>query len=341
MHHDATTRRHTLKRLGTGLLLGAGLAASLGWTQASAQAPTFPIAGKPIRIVVPFPAGSGSDGNARIVAKQLQELLGNHPVIIDNKPGAGTFIGAQEVARAPADGHTLLYTIVITHTQNPHLYSKLPYDPFKDFTPLTQVMKSATVLIAHPSAPFNTVKELVTYAKANPGKLNYASFSPGSTSHLNGELLSQRTGIEMVHVPYKGTADASRALVAGEVQVYFDGTSSAVQLIKAGRAKGLGTATPKRVPVLPDMPTITEAGVAGIDIVGWQGLFGPGNMPPELAARIGALLQKAVTSPEMLKAIEAQGNEPSGASGADFAAIVKTDHDRWGEVIRAAKIKLD
>ena len=308
---------------------------------AQAQAPTWPTAGKPIRIVVPFPPGSGSDVNARNVGKQLQELLGGHPVIIDNKPGAGTFIGAQEVARAPADGHTLLYTIVITHTQNPHLYAKLPYDPFKDFTPLTQVMKSATVLIAHPSAPFNTVRELVAYAKANPGKLNYASFSPGSTSHLNGELLSQRTGIEIVHVPYKGTADASRALVAGDVQLYFDGTSSAVNLIKAGRAKGLGTATPKRVPVLPDMPTITEAGVAGIDIVGWQGLFGPGNMNPELAARIAGLLKQAVTSPDMLKAIDQQGNEPSGASGAEFAAIVKSDHDRWGEVIRAAKIKLD
>lgn len=322
------------------LALATGLA-GLAPAQAQAQAPAWPTAGKPIRIVVPFPPGSGSDVNARNVGKQLQDLLGGHPVIIDNKPGAGTFIGAQEVARAAADGHTLLYTIVITHTQNPHLYSKLPYDPFKDFTPLTQVMKSATVLIAHPSAPFNTVKELAAYAKANPGKLNFASFSAGSTSHLNGELLAQRTGTQMVHIPYKGTADASRALVAGEVQIYFDGTSSAVELIKGGRAKGLGTATPKRVPVLPDMPTIAEAGVSGIDIVGWQGLFGPGNMDPALATRIAGLLQKAVTSPEMLKAIAAQGNEPSGASGAEFAAIVKSDHDRWGEVIRAAKIKLD
>jgi tripartite-type tricarboxylate transporter receptor subunit TctC len=329
-----TPRRHLLRA-------AAAVAVVLGCNTAGAQAPGFPTPGKPVRIVVPFPPGSGSDVNARAVAKGLQDLLGGHPVIIDNKPGAGTFIGAQEVARAPADGHTLLYTIVITHTQNPHLYSKLPYDPFKDFTPLTQVMKSATVLIAHPSAPFSTVKELVTYAKANPGKLNYASFSPGSTSHLNGELLGQRTGTQMVHIPYKGTADASRALVAGEVQIYFDGTSSAVELIKGGRAKGLGTATPKRVPVLPDMPTIAEAGVAGIDIVGWQGLFGPGNMDPALAARIAGLLQKAVTSPDMLKAIAAQGNEPSGASGAEFAAIVKSDHDRWGEVIRAAKIKLD
>lgn len=335
MQATPTTRRTWLA------LAAAAGAATLFCASAQAQAPTWPQPGKPVRIVVPFPPGSGSDVNARQVAKGLQDLLGGHPVIVENKPGAGTFIGAQEVARAPADGHTLLYTIVITHTQNPHLYAKLPYDPFKDFTPLTQVMKSATVLIAHPAAPFNTVKELVAYAKANPGKLNYASFSAGSTSHLNGELLAQRTGIQMLHVPYKGTADASRALVAGEVHLYFDGTSSAVNLIKAGRAKGLGTATPKRVPVLPDMPTIAEAGVSGIDIVGWQGLFGPGAMNPELAARIAGLLKQSATSPDMLKAIDQQGNEPSGISGPEFAAIVRNDYERWGEVIRNAKIKLD
>jgi tripartite-type tricarboxylate transporter receptor subunit TctC len=307
----------------------------------SQTANTFPIAGKPIRIVVPFPAGSGSDINARVIAKQMSELLNGHTVVVDNKPGAGTFIGAQEVARAPADGHTLLYTIVITHTQNPHLYSKLPYDPVKDFTPLTQVMKSATVLIAHPSAPFNNIAELVAHAKANPDKLSFASFSAGSTSHLNGELLMQKAGIKMVHVPYKGTSDATRGLVGGEVQLYFDGTATAVQMIKAGKAKGLGTATPTRLSVIPDLPTISEQGVAGLDIVGWQGLFGPGNMNPAVATQVGALLKKIATSPEMLKMIEQQGNEPSGATGADFADIVKRDYERWGEVIRAAKVKLD
>jgi tripartite-type tricarboxylate transporter receptor subunit TctC len=315
---------------------------SFAQTQNSSTGPSiFPIIGKPIRIVVPFPAGSGSDINARVIAKQMSELLNGHTVVVDNKPGAGTFIGAQEVARAPADGHTLLYTIVITHTQNPHLYTKLPYDPIKDFTPLTQVMKSATVLIAHPSAPFNTIAELVSYAKANPEKLSFASFSAGSTSHLNGELLMQKAGIKMVHVPYKGTSDATRGLVGGEVQLYFDGTATAVQMIKSGQAKGLGTATPTRLAVIPNLPTITEQGVAGLDIVGWQGLFGPGNMNPAIATQVAALLKRISTSPEMLKMIEQQGNEPSGASGADFAAIVKRDYERWGEVIRAAKVKLD
>lgn len=307
---------------------------------ASAQA-TFPQPGKPIRIVVPFPPGSGSDSNARVIAKLMTEALNGHAVVVENKPGAGTVIGAQDVARSPADGHTLLYTIVVTHTQNPHLYSKLPYDWQKDFTPLTQVMKSATVLIAPPSAPFNNVSELVRYAKANPGKLSFASYSPGSTSHLNGELLKMRAGVDMVHIPYKGTADASRALVAGDVQLYFDGTATAVGLIKAGKAKGLGSATPTRVPVLPDLPTISEQGVPGLDIVGWQGLFGPGNMPAPIAKQLGDLLSKIVRSPEMLKLVEQQGNEPSGISGAEFAQIVRQDHARWGEVIRAANIRLD
>ena len=301
----------------------------------------WPQPGKPIRIVVPLPAGSGSDVAARLLGKLLSDELKGHPVIIDNKPGASTMIGAQEVARAPADGHTLLYTIVVTHTQNPHLYAKLPYDPVKDFTPLTQVMKSATVLIASPNAPFNNLKELVAYAKANPDKLNYASYSPGSTSHLNAELLQMRTGIKMLHVPYKGATDASRALVAGDVQLYFDGTASAVGLIKAGKAKGIGSATPTRVSALPDLPTIQEQGVDGINIVGWQGVFGAGKMSPALTDKVSNVISKASRSKEMLALIETQGNEASGAGAAEFARIVASDSMKWGEVIKAAGIRLD
>jgi tripartite-type tricarboxylate transporter receptor subunit TctC len=334
LHRCKGLRRNALALL---MASAALVAAGTAW----AQATNWPIPGKPIRIVLPFPAGSGTDGNVRTIAKQLQDQLGGHPVIVDNKPGAGTFIGAQEVARATPDGHTLLYTIVITHTQNPHLYAKLPYDAMKDFTPLTQVMKSATVLVTQASAPYNNIQELVAYAKANPGKLNYASFSAGSTSHLNGELLKMRTGIDIVHVPYKGTPDATRALLAGDVQLYFDGTTTAIAQMKAGKVKALGAATPTRVPVLPDVPTITEQGVPGLDIVGWQALFGPGNMTSELAARVAGALRRVVTAPDFVKFVEQQGAQPSGISGPEFAAIVKSDHDRWGEVIRNAKIKLD
>jgi len=310
-------------------------------TPAIAQAPQWPIPGKTIRIVLPFPAGgAGTDMMARVVGKKLSEDIGV-PVVVDNKPGASTIIGAQEVAKASPDGHTLLYTIVITHTQNPHLFAKLPYDPFKDFTPLSQVARSATVLVANKDAPFNDFKGMLAYGKANPGKLNVASYSPGSTAHLNAEMLRVASGIDMVHVPYKGVADAQKALMAGEVQLYFDGTASAVTAIKAGTAKGMATATDKRVPVLPDLPTIAEQGVAGIDIVGWQGFFGPGGMHPEVVQKISAALAKIVKSDEISNLIRSQGNEPTGTSSDEFSKIVRNDYERWGAVIKRTGIKLE
>ena len=307
---------------------------------AMAQEPQWPTAGKPVRIVVPFPAGSGSDGLARTIARKLNEETGGN-FVVDNKPGAGTLIGAQDVARATNDGHTLLYTIVVTHTQNPHLYSKLPYDPFKDFTPITQVARSATVLVVNKESPFNSVREMVNYARSNPGKLNFASFSQGSTSHLNAEMLMMRSNTQMVHVPYKGTPDATRALMAGDVQFYFDGTATAVEGAKAGRFKLLAVAADKRLSVLPDLPTMTEAGVEGIDIVGWQGFFAPGNMSPALSKKISDAMGRALKSPEVSQMITNQGNEVSGAGPEEFARIVKRDHERWGAVIKRLNIKLD
>jgi tripartite-type tricarboxylate transporter receptor subunit TctC len=210
-----------------------------------------------------------------------------------------------------------------------------------DITPVSWVCDIPIAIGVSRALNINSLKQLVAYAKAHPGKLSYASYAQGSTSHLNGELLKMRTGIDMVHIPYKGTADASRALMAGDVQLYFDGTASAVEAIKAGRAKGLGAATPTRVAVLADLPTIAEQGVPGLDIVGWQGVFGPGNMPPAVAKKVSELLSKISRGPDILKLVQLQGNEPSGAPAAEFAAIVRADSERWGEVIRAAKIKLD
>jgi tripartite-type tricarboxylate transporter receptor subunit TctC len=300
----------------------------------------WPIPGKPVRVVVPFTAGSGSDSLMRMVARKVGEETGAN-IVVDNKPGAGTLIGAQEVARAPADGHTLLNTIVVTHTQNPHLYSKLPYDPFKDFTPVVQLVKSATVLIANKDAPFNTTREMIAYAKAHPGKLNFASYSAGSTSHLNGEILKIRTGIDMVHIAYKGTADATQALMAGDVQVYFDGTATAVEGARAGKFKLLGVAADKRLAVLPDLPTMVEQGVEGLDIVGWQGVFAPGNLPPATAQKIAAAFRRALMSPEIAALVRTQGNEISGAGPEEFARIVRHDYERWGSVIKRVGLKLD
>jgi tripartite-type tricarboxylate transporter receptor subunit TctC len=307
----------------------------------AAFAQTWPIPGKTVRIVLPFPAGgAGTDMMARLIGKKMSDEIGV-PVVVDNKPGASTLIGAQEVARAAPDGHTLLYTIVLTHTQNPHLFAKLPYDPFKDFTPLSQVARSATVLIANKAAPFDDFKSMMSYAKANPGKLNIASYSAGSTAHINAEMLRIASGVEMVHIPYKGVSDAQKALIANEVQLYFDGTATAVTAIKGGTAKGIATATDKRVPVLPDLPTIAESGVAGIDIVGWQGFFGPGGMHPEVAQKIAALVAKIVKSDEISNLIKSQGNEPTGTTSEEFTKIVKNDYDRWGAVIKRTGIKLE
>lgn len=300
----------------------------------------WPEPGKSIRLVVPFPAGSGSDSLARLLSAKVTEQTGAS-VIVENKSGAGTMIGAQEVARAKPDGNTLQYTIVVRHTQNPHLYKNLPYDPFTSFTPIMQAVRSATVLVATKDAPFGTTAEMVAYAKANPGKLNYASFSPGSTSHLNGEILNMQAGTDIVHIPYKGTSDASLALIAGDVQIYFDGTFTAVQNAKAGKVKVLGPAADKRLAVMPDVPTLEEQGITGLNIVGWQGIFAPGGVKPELAERIATVFGNALNTPEVKEIIYSQGNEVSGAGPKEFAEIVRRDHERWGEVIRRANVTIE
>ena len=306
--------------------------------QPSAQ--PWPAPGKSIKVVVPFPAGSGSDALARMIGQKVTEQTGA-PVVIENKPGAGTMLGAQSVARAQADGYTLLYTIVVTHTQNPHLYKTLPYDPFKDFTPILQLVRSATVLVANKNAPFNTTAELIAYAKANPGKLNFASFSPGSTSHLNGEILKMQANIDIVHVPYKGTSDATRAVLAGDVQLYFDGTATAVESGRSGQVKLLGPATERRLSVLPELPTLDEQGIKGLNIMGWQGLFAPGGLKPELAEQVAQVFRAALLSKTVQDAVASQGNELSGAGPKEYAAIVASDHKRWGDVIKHIGLSLD
>lgn len=328
------------KRGLTQAITGLLAATSCALIATTAYAATdWPQKGKPITIVVPFPAGSGSDTLARMLAKEVGDQTGA-AVVVDNRPGGGTVIGAQYVARQPNDGYTLLYTIVVTHTQNPHLFKELPYDPFKDFTPIMQVVRSATVLSANKDTPFNTTSEFIDYAKANPGKVNFASYSIGSTSHLNGELLKRIADIDIVHIPYKGTADASRALLAGEVDVYFDGTATAVEKWKAGQVKLLGPATDKRLNVLPDLPTLEEQGLNGLSIVGWQGLFAPGGVSPETAESIATAFRKALNTPKIVKFIEDGGNEVSGAGPEEYTAIVRSDYERWGKVIRDANLSV-
>ena len=260
-------------------------------------------------------------------------------VIVENKPGASTLLGAREVQRAAPDGHTLLYTIA-THVQLPHLYKMPPWDVFTDFTPITAGARSATVLTAHISAPFNTVAELVAYAKANPGKLNYASFGAGSTSHLNGAMLRLLAGIDIIHVPYKGSGEAMKDHLAGVVELFFDGPTTAIRMRQTGRVKLIAAAAETRKAALPDLPTMREQ---GYDIGAWGYLWfwGPAGMSPATVDALYAHLAKAIHIPDVRELFAKGGAEASGMPPAEMAREVKRLAERWGAVIREVGVKLD
>jgi tripartite-type tricarboxylate transporter receptor subunit TctC len=302
------------------------------------QAHAFPIAGKPVRIVVPFAPGGQTDIQARAIAQKMSEASGM-AVIVENKPGGATLIGARDVQKAPPDGHTLLYTIA-THVQVPHLYRQAPWDPFKDFTPITAGARSGTVLTAHVSAPFNTVQELVGYARANPGKLNYASFGAGTTGHLNGELFKRLAGIDIVHVPYKGSGDAMKDHITGAVQLFFDGPTTAMANAKSGKVKLIATAAETRKAALPDLPTLREAGF-DVGMWGYLWFWGPANMPPATVDAVYQLLAKAIQHPAVKELFASGGAEASGMPPAEMARAARELYERWGQVIRTTGVKLD
>jgi tripartite-type tricarboxylate transporter receptor subunit TctC len=303
-----------------------------------AEAQTFPIPGKSIRIVVPFAPGGQTDIQARAIAQKMGEST-RASVIVENKPGGSTIIGAREVQKAAPDGHTLLYTIAI-HVQLPHLYKTPPWDPFKDFTPITAGAKSATILTAHVSEPFNTLAEMVAYAKANPGKLNYASFGAGTTSHLNGERFKRLAGIDIVHVPYKGSGDAMKDHLSGVVQLFFDGPTTSIANANTGRVKMLAAAAETRYAALPELPTMRELGY-DVGIWGYLWFWGPGGMPPATIDALYPHLAKAITHPEVKELFAKGGSEASGMPPAEMARVAKDLYDRWGTVIREVGVQLD
>jgi tripartite-type tricarboxylate transporter receptor subunit TctC len=297
----------------------------------------FPVAGKPVRIVVPFPPGGQTDIQARAIAQRMGEA--GLSVIVENKPGGNTVIGAREVQKASPDGHTLLYTIA-THVQIPHLYREPPWDPFRDFTPLTAGARAATVLTAHVSTPFGSVKELVAYARSNPGKLNYASFGSGSTSHLNGELLKKLAGIDMVHVPYKGSADAMKDHISGTVQLFFDGPTTAIANAKSGKVKLIATAAETRKAALPDLPTLREEGY-DVGMWGYLWFWGPAGMSSATVDEVYRPLARAIQHPEVRELFAAGGSEASGMPPKEMARAARDLHERWGAVIRSIGVRLD
>lgn len=298
------------------------------------QAHAFPVAGKPVRIVVPFPPGGQTDIQARAIAQKL-----GLDAIVENKPGASTIIGAREVQKAAPDGHTLLYTIAI-HLQLPHLYRTPPWDAFRDFTPVTTGARSATVLTAHVSAPFNAVPELVAYAKANPGKLNYASFGTGTTSHLNGELFKRLAGIDLVHVPYKGSGDAMKDHLTGAVQLFFDGPTTAIANAKTGKVKLIATAAETRKAALPDLPTMREAGY-DVGMWGYLWFWGPAGMTPATIDAVYQHFARAINHPDVKDLFAKGGSEAMAVPPAEMTRLAKDLDERWGAVIRELGVKLD
>jgi tripartite-type tricarboxylate transporter receptor subunit TctC len=298
-----------------------------------AQAAVYPQPGRPIRLLVGLAAGGSLDAQARVVAQKVGEQTGVQ-VIVDNKPGASMMLAATEVVRAQPDGHTLLYAPSSTFAQNPHTLNSVPYDPFKDFTPITLATRGPLVLTLHTSVPASNVRELVAWAKANPGKLTFASFGVGTSSHVYAEAFVRNAGIEMVHVPYKGTADAARDLLEGRVQAYFDAAPTAIINEKTGKIRILGVAAPTRNPFMPNVPTIGEQGVPGIDLTSWIAIVGPARMAPDLVAKVNAVFVQALSAAPVREAIAKGAYETAPSSPAELTAEIRSAYDRWGAMIR-------
>lgn len=305
---------------------------------AFAAGPAFPIPDKPVRIVIGLAPGGPTDLQARIVAEHLRKELGT-PVLVENRPGASMTMATAEVARAPADGHTLLYSPSTPFAQNPHSIARLPYDPFQDFTPLSVGSVGPLVLVAHKSVPAENLQQLVAYAKANPGKLNYGSFGIGSSSHLFGQLMAKQYGLDMVHIPYKGAGDVQKDLVGGRVQIMFAAAGGAVQFVRTGQVRTIGVATPKRSPLLPGVPTLSEQGASGLDVDGWVGFFGPAKLPPATVGRLNAALAKVLADPAVKAEFEKGAYEAVSSSPEAFAATVKASYDRWGQIAATLGVK--
>ena len=304
-------------------------------------AQTYP--SKPIRWLIPFSAGGPTDVLARAIAPKLGEALGV-AVIVENKVGAGGSLAMDAVAKAPPDGYTIGMGHTGTQAINPHLYAKLPYDPLKDFAPVTPVVSYVNVLVVNPNVPARAVAELVAYAKANPDKVSFASGGNGATNHLSGELLKALTGAPMLHVPYKGSAPALTDVIAGNATCMFDILVTSLPQIRAGRVRALAVTSARRSPYAPDVPTMGESGVPGYEDAGsdlWFGVFAPAGTPRPIVDRLNAELIKALKTPEVSERIRMQAYDVWTLSPEEFSAFLRTDHAKWGKVVKLAGARAD
>ena len=313
-------------------------AAAVATVASVCAAQTYPA--RPVRLVITYPPGGTTDFVGRPVAQKLSELLGQS-VVVDNRGGAGGIIATMIVAQAPPDGYTLLLGTSSGMVINPLLQSKLPYDAFRDFAPVSRTNINPQALVAHAGVPFNSVKELIGYAKANPGKLNVASSGIGTPNHLGAEMLKHLAGIDIVHVAYKGGGPAMTDLIAGQVQLQFSSIPTVLTHVKAGRIKMLAIGSGKRSPALPDVPTIAEAGVPGYEYTTWYGIFAPSATPAATIKLLHAAVVKAVLSPEVSQRLTPQGAEPAPSTPQELTQYMKDESARWAKTIKAAKIRLE
>lgn len=317
-------------------LLGACLLAAL---PVAAQAQAYP--SRPIRLVVPFTPGGSTDILARAIGQELTKAWGA-TVVVDNVPGAGGAIGAEKVARSPADGYTLLMGHIGTLAVNPSLYPKLPYNPLKDFAPVAWVANVPNVLVLHPATKASNMKEFVAFAKANPGRLNYGSGGNGSAANLATEYLKVRTGVSLVHIPYRGTAPAVTDLVAGQTQVLFTGVPAVISQLRNGQLKAVAVSSQKRVEALPDVPTIKEAlGMADFEADQWYGVVAPTGTPPEIVARLNQAINASLTAPELKKRLNAEGAVANPTTPEAFGKYIASEIERWKPIITSGRVKVD
>jgi tripartite-type tricarboxylate transporter receptor subunit TctC len=320
-------------RIINAILIGASLIVS---TASSAQ--SYP--SKPVHIIVPYPAGGTSDILARTIGQRLSESFGQ-PVIVENKPGANGNVGADLVAKAPADGYMLLLADIGALVISPSVYPTLPFDPAKDFAPVTMVAYSPHILVVHPSVPASSVKELVALAKSKPGKLNFAISGVGGAPHLAGVDFAMRTGIDWTYIPYKGGAQAIADVAGGQADVTLNGMLATYPLVQGGKLKLLAVSSAKRMSAIPEVPTIAESGVAGFESGSWQGVVAPAGTPREVVARLNTEILRIVNAPDMRDRLGKQGADVRTNTPDEFAGFIRTETAKWAKVVKDANIKVD
>ena len=318
-------------------LLLATLLAAVGAAPASAQV-AWPA--KPIKIVVPFAAGGTSDILARMLGEKLQAAL-EQPVLVDNKAGAGGVIGADSVAKSPPDGSTFLLGTIASHAINPALNPKMPYDAAKDFAPVILLGSISNVLLVGAAQPYRSVQDVIAAAKAKPGSLAFASAGQGSSQHMSGETFKLLAGAELTHVPYKGSAPAIQDVIGGQIPMSFETATVALPYVQSGKVRALAVTSAKRTKVLPDVPTLQEAGVAGFDVASWQAIYAPAGTPPAIVARMNAEIEKIIATPEMKVKMESLGLEHSPNTPAQFADFGRAEIAKWTKIVKDGNVKLN